>query len=76
MELTALAIFLITTPHALPTLATPAPRADFTTIDGLSVSYAEGTAALSSGQAMLVGDLLVGTFATLPASSYRLPIAA
>ncbi|HEX8426801.1 hypothetical protein [Hymenobacter sp.] len=34
----------------------------FETIDGLRVSYEEAEAALRSGQAVLVGDLLVGLF--------------
>jgi len=35
----------------------------FNTIDGVFVSLEEGEAAIRSGQAMLVGGLLVGLFA-------------
>lgn len=38
------------------------PRLDYKTVDGYSIPYAEGQAALRSGQAILVGDLLVGSF--------------
>jgi hypothetical protein len=51
MELTALALFLTTTPQALP---------DFTTIDGGTIPHAEGEVALRNGLAVLIGGLLVG----------------
>jgi len=72
MELTVLALFLASTPQALSSLALPS----FTTIDGQSISHAEGTAALRTGQAMLVGGLLVGTFASLQDSHHPLSVAA
>jgi hypothetical protein len=56
MELTALAFFLAHNPQAQNQLP------DFATIDGHSVSHAEGEAALQSGHAMLVGGLLIGAF--------------
>lgn len=59
MELTALALFLASTPQALP---------DFTTIDGRTIPHAEGEAALNKGQAVLIGGLFVGAF---PAASHQ-----
>ncbi|UOQ68839.1 hypothetical protein [Hymenobacter volaticus] len=56
MELTALAFFLAHNPQAQHNLP------DFATIDGHSVSHAEGKAALQSGHAVLVGGLLIGSF--------------
>ncbi|MBO0357632.1 hypothetical protein J0X19_06720 [Hymenobacter sp. BT186] len=63
MELTALALFLASTPQALP---------DFTTIDGRTIPYAEGEAALHQGQAVLIGGLFVGSLST----TGTLPVAA
>jgi hypothetical protein len=67
MELTALALFLTTTPQALQSL--PA----FTTLDGCIIPHAEGQAALDQGQAVLIGNLFVGP---LGSQSYPLPLAA
>jgi hypothetical protein len=39
----------------------PSP-AHYKTVDGYSVSYAEGQAALRSGRALLVGELLIGWY--------------
>ncbi|MBO0359190.1 hypothetical protein J0X19_14610 [Hymenobacter sp. BT186] len=56
MELTAVALFLASSSQSLENLL------DFMTIDGFHVSHVDGTAALRNGHAILVGDLLVGTF--------------
>lgn len=64
MELTAIALFLASAPQALENLL------DFTTIDGLRVSHLEGAAALRNGHAILVGDLLVGTFGANTLANY------
>ncbi|WP_375436945.1 hypothetical protein [uncultured Hymenobacter sp.] len=68
MELTALALFLSSSPQTLETLL------DFNTIDGLRVSHSEATAALRNGHALMIGDLLVGPFGY--ANSINYPIAA
>lgn len=67
MELTALALFLTSTPQALQVLP------DFTTIDGRTIPHAEGVAALHQGQAVLIGGLFVGPLGSQP---YPLPLAA
>lgn len=66
MELTALALFLSSSPQTLETLL------DYTTIDGLRVSHNEATTALRSGQALLVGDLLVGPFGSTSPVKYAM----
>lgn len=43
---------------------------DFTTLDGLRVSYAAGTVALQKGEAVLVGDWLVSAFTTASESAF------
>lgn len=68
MELTALALFLSSSPQTLETLL------DFNTVDGLHVSHNEPTTALRNGQALLIGDLLVGPFGS--ANSLHYPMAA
>ena len=67
MELTALALFLASTPQALP---------DFTTIDGRTIPHAEGEAALNQGHAVLIGGLFVGAFPAAGNQPYALPVAA
>jgi hypothetical protein len=67
MELTALALFLASTPQALP---------DFTTIDGRTIPHAEGEAALNKGQAVLIGGLFVGALPSTSNQPYALPAAA
>ncbi|UOG77285.1 hypothetical protein MTX78_23350 (plasmid) [Hymenobacter tibetensis] len=63
MELTALALFLAATPQALQ------PLPDYTTLDGTPVSHSVGSAALRNGHAVLIGELLVGTFAAASSSA-------
>lgn len=53
---TSPALLLAATPQTLVGLP------DFTTIDGQRVSYLEGTLALRTGHALLIGDLLVVRF--------------
>jgi hypothetical protein len=67
MELTALALFLASTPQALP---------DFTTIDGRTIPHAEGKAALNKGQAVLIGGLFVGSFPAADNQHHALLVAA
>ena len=67
MELTALALFLTSTPQALQSLP------DFTTIDGQTIPHAQGEAALRQGQALLIGGLFVGA---LSPQAHSLPLAA
>lgn len=42
--------------------ARPPRPAAYKTVDGHLVPYAEGQAALRSGQALLVGELLIGSY--------------